>query len=128
MVYELMRFIIPQTTQHYWATQPYPSGCGFRPNESHSPHPPGHSQEVLPPDSELAAMGKGAARKPAISLTHCQLSHEQKLCDHREKMCNPVQLFLACWPSSAGCSMEVLLLSLGLKEQNQELQVYCLFD
>ena len=51
---ELMRFIIPHTTQHYiLVTRPYPSGCGFRTNEIHSPHPP---QEVLPPDSELAAM------------------------------------------------------------------------
>ena len=26
------------------------------------------------------------------------------VCDPRETMCNPVQLFLACWLSSAGCS------------------------
>ena len=63
MVSELMRLIIPQTTQHYWAN--YPSDCGFRTNEIHTPRPPGHSQEVLPPDSELAVMGKSAAMKPA---------------------------------------------------------------
>ena len=41
--------------------------------------------------------------KPASSPTHCQWSHEQKtVCDPREKMSNPVQLFLACWPLSAG--------------------------
>ena len=60
----------PTDHSNYWAAQPYPSCCNFGTNEIHSPHPPGHSQEVLPTDSELAAKGKGAPMKLASSHVH----------------------------------------------------------